>query len=133
YEQIDVPAYHLAGWYDCFLGPTLDNYTHMRQKAPENARAAQKLIIGPWSHGQFSSVVGERAFGVHAAGDWINFEKDLTSLQLEWFDQWLKGTGGKEEEAPVKLFVMGENVWREESEWPLKRTRYTPLYLHSNG
>jgi putative CocE/NonD family hydrolase len=28
---------------------------------------------------------------------------------------------------------MGENVWRDESEWPLARTRYTPYYLHSQG
>jgi hypothetical protein len=28
---------------------------------------------------------------------------------------------------------MGDNVWREESEWPLARTQYTPFYLHSTG
>ncbi len=28
---------------------------------------------------------------------------------------------------------MGPNVWREEHEWPLARTHYTPLYLSSNG
>ena len=28
---------------------------------------------------------------------------------------------------------MGENVWREESEWPLANTRYTPYYLHEGG
>jgi putative CocE/NonD family hydrolase len=29
--------------------------------------------------------------------------------------------------------VMGPNVWREEHEWPLARTRYTPYYLQSGG
>jgi len=28
---------------------------------------------------------------------------------------------------------MGENKWRAEQEWPLQRTKYTPLYLHSGG
>ncbi len=28
---------------------------------------------------------------------------------------------------------MGKNVWREEQQWPLARTRYTPYYLHSQG
>ena len=33
----------------------------------------------------------------------------------------------------MKIFVMGENVWRDENEWPLARTRYTPYYFHSQG
>ncbi len=28
---------------------------------------------------------------------------------------------------------MGPDIWREEHEWPLARTRYTPLYLSSEG
>ena len=28
---------------------------------------------------------------------------------------------------------MGEDHWRDESEWPLARTRATPYYLHSGG
>ena len=33
----------------------------------------------------------------------------------------------------MRLFVMGENRWRDESEWPLKRTNYTKVFLHSRG
>jgi putative CocE/NonD family hydrolase len=36
-------------------------------------------------------------------------------------------------EAPIKLFVMGANVWRDEQEWPLARAVDTRYYLHSNG
>jgi uncharacterized protein len=36
-------------------------------------------------------------------------------------------------EPPVRIFVMGENVWRNENEWPIARTRWTKYYLHSNG
>jgi hypothetical protein len=28
---------------------------------------------------------------------------------------------------------MGENVWRDEQEWPLARTAWTPFYLRGNG
>jgi putative CocE/NonD family hydrolase len=35
--------------------------------------------------------------------------------------------------APVKIYVMGKNVWRDEQEWPLARTRYETLYLSSHG
>jgi uncharacterized protein len=29
--------------------------------------------------------------------------------------------------------VMGDNAWRDESEWPLARTRFTSVYLSSGG
>jgi putative CocE/NonD family hydrolase len=33
----------------------------------------------------------------------------------------------------VRIFVMGENRWRDEAEWPLARTAFTPYFLHSGG
>ena len=32
-----------------------------------------------------------------------------------------------------KIFIMGENKWRDEYEWPLARTQWTNFYLHSRG
>ena len=63
-----------------------------------------------------------------------NARIDLHETQLRWFDYYLKGIDtGILDEPPVKIFVMGENVWRDEQEWPLARTRYTPYYLRSQG
>ncbi|MCP1491452.1 putative CocE/NonD family hydrolase [Peribacillus frigoritolerans] len=133
FARIQLPAFHLGGWYDCFIGPTLENYVEMNKVNGQQSNT-QKLIIGPWSHGLFSSVQGERSFGVHASGDWINLEEDITALHIRWFNRWLKGIdNGIEKEPPVKIFVMGINVWRDEMEWPLERTEYTSYYLHSNG
>jgi putative CocE/NonD family hydrolase len=39
---------------------------------------------------------------------------------------------GIDEEPPVRLFVMGDNVWRDEHEWPLARARARPLYLRGH-
>ncbi len=36
-------------------------------------------------------------------------------------------------EAPIRLFVMGANTWRDEQEWPLARAVATPWYLHAGG
>src|SRR4030067_654786 len=53
---------------------------------------------------------------------------------LAWYDYWLKGLeNGAADESPVKIFIMGENVWRDEEEWPLLRTQYTDYYIHSDG
>jgi len=53
---------------------------------------------------------------------------------VDWFDRWTKHPEARELTPPLlHLFVMGPDVWREEHEWPLARTRYTPLYLVSYG
>ncbi|MDI7277359.1 MAG: CocE/NonD family hydrolase, partial [Anaerolineae bacterium] len=54
--------------------------------------------------------------------------------QLRWFDYWLKGIdNGIVDEPPLSIFVMGDNCWRTEHEWPLARTQYTRYFLHSGG
>jgi putative CocE/NonD family hydrolase len=53
---------------------------------------------------------------------------------LRWFDSTLKGIDtGILSEPPIKIFVMGENVWRYEKEWPLARTVFTKYFLNSGG
>jgi len=53
--------------------------------------------------------------------------------QLRFLDYWLKGIdNGVMDEPPVKLAIRhGDDKieWREENEWPLKRTQWTKLYF----
>jgi putative CocE/NonD family hydrolase len=58
---------------------------------------------------------------------------DIMAVQLRWFDHWLQGRAGLDQETPVKIFVMGRNRWRFAKEYPLPGTRYRKLYLHSDG
>lgn len=130
YNKIEVPALHIAGWYDNFLHTTIQNYVEMENYS----HPSQKIIIGAWGHGVFSNTLGERNFGIHASGEWIDKEDDLTGLHIRWFDHWLKEKEEfTKEDAPIKLFVMGINEWRNEKEWPLARTKYEPFYFHSEG
>ncbi|MFN8487580.1 MAG: CocE/NonD family hydrolase [Caldilineaceae bacterium] len=132
FAQIDKPMLHIGGWYDIFLNGTLQGYIGMRNHAQTaEARSRQKLLIGPWSHGtNWTSSYHEQDFGMHAGGEAVN----LTGLQMRWLDRWVKGIeNGVEQEPPVRIFVMGINQWRDEQDWPLPDTRYTPYYLHSGG
>jgi len=132
HAALDVPAWNLGGWYDLFLAGTLRNYVGMRANAAtEEARRAQRLIVGPWTHQvPMLNFAGEMDFGVSA----FSRDLDLDGLHLRWFRQWLAGEDtGIIEEPPVKLFVMGENRWRDEDDWPLARAVDTPYYLHSGG
>ena len=77
YEQITTPALNIGGWYDAFLWSALQHYQGMRQRgATEHARRNQRLIIGPWSHMNFSGSFPEREFGAAASSDAI----DLTGI-----------------------------------------------------
>jgi len=131
YEQIQVPALNISGWYDIFLWSTFQNYMGMKQRGgSERARQNQRVIFGPWTHGNFSGSFPERSYGPAASSLAI----DLTGIHLRWFDHWLKGEdNGINQEPPVMLFVMGIDRWSTETSWPLPNTDYRPYYLHSAG
>ena len=129
YETINAATYILAGWYDLFTGQNLKNYMEMTNNSIKaSVRSKQKLIVGPWGHGvSKDGTLGDLDFGKDAV-------IDVQKLRLRWFDYHLKGIDtGIMDEPSVKIFVMGDNVWRTENEWPLKRTKYTNYYLHSSG
>lgn len=129
YATMNVSASLTGGWYDVFLHPTLVSY--------ESLKAAGKkvrLTLGPWTHGNQGSAVGDLDFGMAANSALLNLKEDPTLRHQRWFDEELKGVGqGLETEPPVEIFVMGINRWRLASEWPLPNTEYRPWYLHSQG
>jgi putative CocE/NonD family hydrolase len=88
--------------------------------------------MGPWAHLFPYSVPTSKGTGEIDFGPEARIE--LNAIQLRWFDHFLKGVdAGVLEDSPVRIFVMGDNRWRDENEWPLERTRYTDVYLHSRG
>ena len=132
HSDITVPAFNWGGWYDIFLGGTIRNFTRMSEMgATADARGGQRLVIGPWVHGGVpDGVSGEYNFGTRAAAGNV----DLQGLAMRYYDYWLKGEdNGVADEKPVRIFVMGENVWRLEDAWPLPRGQEVNYYLHSRG
>ncbi len=137
-RNISVPVLSVTGWYDIFLRGALADHVAIARDSPvELARRNKRLIVGPWTHfaGLRNANPGLPATGPQRGVDFgPAAELDLRDVQLRWQDHWLKGLdNGVEQDAPVRIFVMGENRWRDEQEWPLARTRYTKYYLHSDG
>ncbi|HWB97175.1 MAG TPA: CocE/NonD family hydrolase [Bryobacteraceae bacterium] len=125
YPEMNVKALHSGGWHDIFLKGTINNYMGMRKSSP--AKAEQRLLLGPWAHAVTSpeGKIGDVTFGKDAV-------LDMTGTTIRWFDYALKGKHNEYATgAPVRIFVMGENRWRSEQEFPLARTRYTNYYLRS--
>jgi len=128
YERIKVPALHWGAWYDLFMPGAIRNYTGLKTRGGnEAARKGQRLVISTGGHAGVGRKVGAIDFGQESDFDFVGYG-------LRWFDWVLKGIDdGISKEKPVRLFIMGKNVWRNEDAWPLARAQLTRYYLHSGG
>lgn len=128
WEHIQAPALNMGGWFDLYSKATFDNFNGLRQHGGSAAARQSKLIVGPWPHRLSTDTkTGDVDFGLQSL-------VDLDAEELRWFDYWLKGVdNGIASEPPLRIFIMGSNVWRNEQEWPLARTDWQRWYLHSGG
>ena len=127
-KEISVPNFDVVGWYDHANGDMLLFRTLVKEAKTEVARKGSRIIIGPWTH----TGLGTRRQDNIDFGP--NAELDLYKLRIRWFDYWLKDIQkGVDKDAPVKIFVMGDNKWRDEQNWPLHRTEDKILFITSNG
>jgi putative CocE/NonD family hydrolase len=147
YDRVKAAVLNLSGWHDEAYGPEGAATNHAGLVAARRGSDARsELVIGPWIHGsvvmndrEAQTRSGERAFGPNAAIDY-------DGLILGFMDRHLRGAGagaappGSGEDAaaapdaplkPVRLFVMGENAWRQEDTWPPAGSR--PVILHLRG
>jgi putative CocE/NonD family hydrolase len=130
YDRVHCAVLNFSGWYDEAYGPdgATTNFNGLLAARRGWLDPATRTIIGPWTHGaQDTQKSGERDFGPTAPVDY-------DELILRWMDHYLRGTdNGVNREAPVRLFVMGTNTWRDERQWPLQRAKATTLYLAADS
>ncbi|MBI1353716.1 MAG: CocE/NonD family hydrolase [Acidobacteria bacterium] len=130
YPEMTVKALHAGGWHDIFLKGSIKNYVGIHAKAKDaKVRQSQRLLVGPWAHAGTSAEgkIGDVVFGKQAVldmSDTIRRFADwaLKDIQNEYAD-----------DTPVRIFVLGENVWRDEKEFPLERQKLTRYYLRASG
>jgi putative CocE/NonD family hydrolase len=129
-QHITTPTMHVGGWFDLFLGGTLDNFqTLSRSAATGHARRNQALVVGPWTHADQTGTAGEMHFGLLASAQAVQLEQ----MQLAFARQFVTDRESDWSGSRVRLFVMGDNVWRDEDDWPLARCRWERWYLHPGG
>ena len=121
-RRVRIPVLSMSGWFDNYSESELDAFSTLAKHGD-----VVETWIGPWSH------ISDIRLAAHDFGPESILH--IRTKQSEWFDRWLKKpVAGEEHPTPsLHLFVMGPNIWREEHEWPLGRTRFTPLYLASKG
>jgi putative CocE/NonD family hydrolase len=129
---------HMSSWYDPYTLTAASNFVGLKGRGP------QRLILGPWTHGDRSdSCFGDVEFGPDAtldswAGDWRQY-------RLRHFDHVIHGT--PLDEPTVRVFVMGGGSgrrnaagklehggrWIAAADWPLPDAVPTAFYLSGNG
>ena len=132
FPKMKAPVFLESGWYDAAYGPegATRGFNKMRNEGgSEEARKNTKLVLGPWNHTSLNTrktKFGEVEF-YESAG--MDYDADL----IRWYDEILKGEKSKSTLPVVSIFVMGENKWRAETEWPLSRSIPTTYYFNSSG
>ncbi|HEY7952582.1 MAG TPA: CocE/NonD family hydrolase [Solirubrobacteraceae bacterium] len=130
YGEVLVPAFNIGGWYDIFLGGTLENYMRLRREGgSELARTRTRLIVGPWAHGSTYGAYPDHSFAAFSPHDGV----DLQTACLDFLGEQCSAAACAEPPAPVRIFVMGVNRWRDEPDWPLARAVPERWFLHSGG
>ena len=118
-QEVDLPMLHIGGWFDPFLRGTLNLYQEMAR-----SQYPQRLVIGPWAHLPWGRRVGAIDYGEEAASP-------VDTMQVRWFDQFLKGKDtGLLAQPTAYLFEMGSNQWRSFDRFS---TSEKPYYLATNG
>jgi putative CocE/NonD family hydrolase len=129
YASIQVPSLTMTAWYDIFQDGSLRNYAGLKAHAGnQTARAEQRLLIAIGGHSGGGRKIGSVDFGPAAE------EFDPDKVTLDWYDYLFQGKRNQfTSSTPVRIFVMGENKWRDEKAWPLERARPTRYFLDSSG
>lgn len=100
-KDITIPVSSIGGWYDIFLPGQLRDFQVL-----QGLERPARLTVGPWTHVQFmeNPLIDLIEFGLaHARGE-------------------------QPPRKPVRLYVMGEEAWRDFDSWPPKG--YLPQYYY---
>ncbi|WP_410573692.1 CocE/NonD family hydrolase [Amycolatopsis sp. cmx-4-61] len=106
--DVAVPVSSVAGWYDIFLPGQLRDYRTL-----QDAGRRPRLTVGPWTHAGGRDLLRSTGAALREA---LGF--GLAHARGE----------RPPERAPVRLFVMGEEAWRDFASWPPEG--YAPQRFH---
>jgi putative CocE/NonD family hydrolase len=131
---------HMSSWFDPYPLTATSNYVGLKRAG----KGTQRLILGPWTHGDRSdSCFGDVEFGPDAPVD--SWAGDWRAYRLRFFDHIIKGS--PLDEPAVRVFVMGGGSgrrnaagklehggrWISTSDWPLPEAEPVRFHLHGDG
>jgi uncharacterized protein len=110
---------------DCF--GAWATYSAIEQKAKNN----NKLVMGPWYHGQWASRDGSQLGNVRFGSNTAEWYQN--NIELPFFNYYLKGKGELSKLAEATIFFTGENQWKKLEQWPPVAKADRAIYFQPNG
>jgi predicted acyl esterase len=135
WQDVNVPAVHLGGWYDCFAQGLLDGFMGYQYDGGTGAAGKSKLIVGPWTHAFFGLRLQGELYYPENAKDTFSDE-----YWIEILEQYILEENNDFENRPnVVYYVMGDvnngsaygNFWRYTDDWPPEFIE-DEWYFHEN-
>jgi hypothetical protein len=130
-KNVDIPMYNVGGWYDIFSQGNIKNFSYLQKHGLPGAQGNQKLLMGPFGHGEIS---GELEYP-----DGGGLRASFGSEEVRWFDHWLKGKDtGIMDEPAIRYYMMAaakkgaasdKNRYELSDVWPPESTTMK-LYLN---
>ena len=136
WQNVNVPAIHIGGWYDIFTQGTIDGFLGYQYHGGPGAVGKSKLILGPWTHGGAGTTKqGELTYPTNSID---NFSQALFWQMVDEYT--MAGPTDFDSWHPVSYYVMGDvddpnasgNEWRYADDWPVPSTERA-WYLQTNG
>ena len=118
----------VTGWYDAEdLYGSFKTYQAIEKMNP---KVNNVLVVGPWHHGGWASVEGDKLGQVNFGSKTAAFYR--AEIELPFFEKYLKD---KDMPAPAEaiVFETGSNAWRTFDHWPPAKTEPRKLYLQPGG
>lgn len=118
----------VTGWYDAEdLFGSFKCYQAIESKNP---KVNNVLVVGPWHHGGWASVDGDRLGAVSFGSKTGAFYR--AEVEFPFFEKYLKD---KDHPAPAEatVFETGSNAWRTFDAWPPKGTQHRTVFLRDGG
>jgi hypothetical protein len=127
-HNLTAPVLLVGGWFDAEdLGGTLKLF---RAIEADGSAPALTLVMGPWSHGQWSRGGAEKLGNLSFATKTGEYFRE--QIEFPFFMHALKDAGnGKIPKA--WMFETGKNEWRKFEVWPPKNAARRSLYLEASG
>lgn len=128
FKNVHCAVLTVGGWFDAedLQGPL----TTFREVGKNNPEIANTLVMGPWVHGGWARLDGERLGHAEFFADTGDYYRK--NILFPFFEQHLKDAGDAKLPGAY-VFETGTNVWRQYPAWPPEQARPRELYFHANG
>ena len=97
----------------------------------KKAKNTNRLVMGPWFHGQWASLDGTHLGNVRFGANTSTWYQN--NVEIPFFNYYLKGKGDISKLAEATIFFSGANEWKQFETWPPADKKDERIYLQADG